>query len=483
MALIGLVLVFFQVILYVNYAKSVSDEFDIRLKIKAEQIGGAVNTFRGMLGKNKQGFLIASQEALNLSIQYPNYLFMLESPEKFWLADAKKLGLDHDYLLIIDAQGNIISHSSNVTTNFLRFFHNLGGLNHSWNMFYKANIDNHVLRIVTMPYYYAYNQGYTIVVGTSYDTVERILRRHVFFVILYTLLYLVIASFIVRLFVIRVLASVLEISKVARNISHENLSARIKLTHTDEEIQHLTVSLNEMIARLEKSFAHIKDFSLEMAHEVKTPLAIINGESQMALDKDLSREEYKEIFKIVIKEAKRTQKFVSDLLLLTKLDNRLITMRFQPIDLSVFLEDLCKEMLVLASSKGVSLECSSENHGMFIKGDKTHLERVFFNLIDNALKFTPKTGQIEVSVTPDQQKIIILVSDTGSGIAQNDLPNIFNKFYHADRNESSNVSGCGLGLSIVYSIIELHGGSITVSSQLKKGSIFRIELPRLERLP
>ena len=121
-AVIGLILILFQVVLYLNYANSVSKEFDIQLQMKADQIGGAVNAFRGMLDEQQQAFTLASQKALNLSIEYPQYVFMPESPEKFWLADAKKLGLDKDYLVIMDAQGNIITQSSNVTEDLLSYF-------------------------------------------------------------------------------------------------------------------------------------------------------------------------------------------------------------------------------------------------------------------------------------------------------------------------------------------------------------------------
>ena len=348
-AVIGLVLILFQGVLYFNYVNSVSKEFDVQLQMKAEQIGGAVNTFRSMLGEQRQAFTLAAQKALNLSIEYPKYSFMTESPEKFWLADAKKLGLDNDYLVIMDTQGDVITKSKNVTENLLSYFKKIGRLNFNKNLFYKSSVGNNILRIVIMPYFYTYRQGYIIAVGTPYDPIERILWKHFLFILASTLIFLVIASLIVRIFVIRVLSSVMEISNAARNISQENLNARIKLTHADEEIEHLTGSLNEMIARLEKSFAHIKEFSLEMAHEVKTPLAIISGESQMALEKEHTTDEYKETFSTVFKEAKRTQKFVSDLLLLTKLDYRLIKLRFESIDLAEFLREICEKMRVISS--------------------------------------------------------------------------------------------------------------------------------------
>jgi len=231
--------------------------------------------------------------------------------------------------------------------------------------------------MITVPYFYNFRQGYVIAVASSYELIEQILWQHLLYVVVSTLIFLVIASLMVRIFVVRVLSSVKEISSTARTISQENLSARINLTHADEEIGHLTESLNDMIARLEKSFAHIKEFSLEMAHEVKTPLAIISGESQMALGKDCTPLEYKDTLNIILKEAQNLQGFVSDLLLLTKLDYRLIAMRFETIDLAQFLRDTCSELRAIHLLKGIKIQQDISQEPIFLKGDKIHLQRVF----------------------------------------------------------------------------------------------------------
>ena len=180
---------------------SVSNDFDTQLQNKAEQIGGAVNTFRSMLGDQKRAFNLAVQKALNLNIEYPQYSFMLDSPEKFWLADAKKLGLDNDYLVIMDRRGNIIGRSRNVTKKLLLYFKRFK-LTFNRNVFYKLNMNRHILRAVTVPYFYTFKQGYIIAVVSSYDVYERILWRHFLFVAISTLIFLVIASLAARIFVV-----------------------------------------------------------------------------------------------------------------------------------------------------------------------------------------------------------------------------------------------------------------------------------------
>jgi len=479
-AIIGLILILFQGALYFYDVHSMSKEFDAQLQIKAEQIGGAVNTFRDMLGGQKQALTLAAERAINLSIEYPKYVFMTESPEKFWLADARKLGLDKDYLLIMDRQGDVIGSSSNVTEDMLHYFERIGRSTLDKAMFYDTRFNNDTLRIVIEPYYYSYRQEYIIAVGTSYVPIAHILRKHLLFTVASTLLFLGLASLIVRIFVVRVLSSVLEISKVARNITQENLYARIRLTHADEEIEHLTGSLNEMIARLEGSFSHIKEFSMEMAHEVKTPLAIISGESQMALKEDHTNEEYKEMFRSVLNESKRTQRFVSDLLLLTKLDYRLIKLRFETLDLADFLREICEKMKVIFVPQGISIQQDMPREPIMIKGDKVHLRRVFFNLIDNALKFTPQGGRIDLVLRHHDQKAIVLVTDTGCGISTEEISMVFNRFYRIIKNVPGAEPGCGLGLSIASSIMTIHGGSIFVHSKLGEGTTFKMEFPVIQ---
>lgn len=478
-AIIGLILLLIQGILYVNYVNSVSQQFDTQLQLKAEQLGGAVNTFRGMLGDQRQALTLASQKALNLSIRYPQYVFMPESPEKFWLADAKKMGLDRDYLVVMDAKGEVITKSENVSGNLYGAIKKIAVLNLHKRVFSKVSFHNSVLRFIVLPYFYKYKQFYIIAVGTSYGPVEKMLGQHLFFILASSLVFLIMASLIVRIFVIRVLSSVMEISKVARNISSENMHARIKLTPADEEIEHLTGSLNSMIARLEKSFSDIKEFSMEMAHEVKTPLAIIAGESQMAMEGQHTAAEYKEMLATIGKEAKRTQRFVSDLLLMTKLDYRLIKLRFKPVDLSSFLREICERIQVISSPKGITIRQNFDHQPIYIKGDRIHLMRVFFNLIDNALKFTPRGGWIDIAARRSGQKAVVVITDNGRGIDPADLPNVFNKFYHGSANETQEAQGCGLGLSIVYAIVTLHGGSIAVQSKVGQGTSFSMEFPAI----
>ena len=376
-AVIGLVLILIQGVFYYKYTSSITDEYQTQLQNKAEQICGAINTFRIMLGGQKHAFSRAVDKAMNLNIEYPQYIFMPESPEKFWLAEAKKLGLERDYLIVMDRQGRIIGKTNNVNAGLMASLKEIKTIKFDRNMFYKAHVNNKSLLMITVPYFYNFRQGYVIAVASSYELIEQILWQHLLYVVVSTLIFLVIASLMVRIFVVRVLSSVKEISSTARTISQENLSARINLTHADEEIGHLTESLNDMIARLEKSFAHIKEFSLEMAHEVKTPLAIISGESQMALGKDCTPLEYKDTLNIILKEAQNLQGFVSDLLLLTKLDYRLIAMRFETIDLAQFLRDTCSELRAIHLLKGIKIQQDISQEPIFLKGDKIHLQRVF----------------------------------------------------------------------------------------------------------
>jgi len=289
-----------------------------------------------------------------------------------------------------------------------------------------------------------------------------------------TLLYLV-----WRAIVRHIMKPVKKIAEIAEQITHEDLSARVDIKQTGAETKYLIFSFNDMISRLESSFKYIVESNSYIAHELKTPIAIIRGEAEIALKKERDNEEYKKVIGIALDESKKMLKTIEDLLLLTKMTYRPEFLNFEAIDLSQFLNDIHEQSKILTVEKNISVDINVPEVSERIKGDEISLRRLFFNIIDNAIKFTPQNGQIKINIKYKKRKAIVSISDTGMGIAEKDIPKLFDKFFRANKEKNRYTSGSGLGLPIAQSIAELHKANITVNSTLGKGSTFIVTLPIL----
>jgi len=249
---------------------------------------------------------------------------------------------------------------------------------------------------------------------------------------------------------------------MANRITPQDLSARIKTKHFDREKESLI-----------ESFKHIEQFSYHAAHELKTPLTIIQGEAELLLRKERSKQEYQQALKIVMEESQRVLKTVDDLLLLTKLGYQPQVFEFEQFDFIEFFSEIVEQNRLLAANKGIGIRTNLQSPPLLIKGDRLHLRRLFFNIISNAIKFTPEGGCVDIHIEHGHGKIISFISDTGPGIAPENLGRIFEEFYRADKN----TPGSGLGLHIAHTIARLHQGKIQVDSKLGVGSTFKIILP------
>ena len=285
--------------------------------------------------------------------------------------------------------------------------------------------------------------------------------------------------FIGRVIVVRILRPIKEITDTANNITHEDLSLRVKAENIDEELRSLIQAFNDMVSRLGESFEYITDSSSYIAHELKTPIAIIRGESEFALKKERDKEEYKRVISVSLEETKRMLKIIEDLLLLTKMNYQPDVLKFEQIELTQFIGIIYEQAKILASSKNIIVNIDIPQEAGTINADELHLRRLFLNLIDNAIKFTPASGSISISLEYENQKAIVSIIDTGIGIEEENLPKLFDKFFRIDGTVKDAAPSSGLGLSIAQSIAELHGGEISVTSRAGQGSNFTVSIPLL----
>jgi heavy metal sensor kinase len=275
----------------------------------------------------------------------------------------------------------------------------------------------------------------------------------------------------------RSLRQVDEITERAEGITSSNLSERLPMIRTGDELERLSTALNRMIGRLEDAFQHVNRFSADASHELRTPLTILQLELEGIVNNHLLSESLEDQIGSALEETHRMSRIVESLLTISRLDAGEAKLDRSLLNLGDLTKSTADEMRVLAQEKSISLGTSTEE-SVFVEGDRTRLQQVVANLIDNAIKYTPAGGMIEVKVQREAGKAVLDVSDNGIGIPATAIPHVFERFYRVDKARSRASGGAGLGLSIVKAICAAHGGEISVSSEEGRGSCFRVELPR-----
>ena len=275
----------------------------------------------------------------------------------------------------------------------------------------------------------------------------------------------------------RALAPVDQITQTARTISAQNLSSRLIVPNTGDELQRLSETLNGMLDRLEAAFKKITQFTADASHELRTPVAVMRTRAELSLRKARSTDEYRDVIAEVLAELEKTSGLIEQLMFLARADSGAETPHFAATNVTEVLREACHQGSALAEAKQIAFEQNISTDSLWIQGDASSLRRLFLILIDNAVKYTPASGQIEVSLQRNDGFAIAEVRDTGIGIAEADLPNVFERFYRADKARTRELGGVGLGLSIGRWIAEVHAGTIEVHSSPGHGSTFQIRLP------
>ena len=266
------------------------------------------------------------------------------------------------------------------------------------------------------------------------------------------------------------------IASKAQTITSQNLGERLTPRGTDDELDHLIRTINEMIARLEGSFRRMAEFTADVSHELKTPICALKGEGEVLLSRARTPEEYQESLVHFIERFDQMNRIISDLILLSKSDASEAELNLAPIRLDLLIKDIYDLFEILAGQKSVALNMGSFEETV-VMGDRMRLQQLFTNLIDNAVKFTPEKGAIWICLEKTKGFVQVIVRDTGIGIPEEEQENIFKRFYRVDKSRSKESGGVGLGLSIVDWIIKAHHGSIEVESELNRGTTFTVYLP------
>ncbi len=257
-----------------------------------------------------------------------------------------------------------------------------------------------------------------------------------------------------------------------RNITHKNLNERIDSNRQTEELTRLAESFNEMLDRLQKAFEVEKRIISDASHELKTPLSVIKTQCDVILQRSRTPEEYIEAIDTVKSSGDSMSRLVNDLLSVARLDSGLLrSAEFQEVKLNRCLEEAVSVVKLLAEKNNVQIN-SALSESISIMGVKDRLTEAFLNIIENAVRYNRHGGTVDIAVSGNDNYVEILIQDTGTGIEENHLKRIFERFYRADPARST--EGTGLGLSITKAIIEAHGGAIKAESKIGEGTRFII---------
>lgn len=274
----------------------------------------------------------------------------------------------------------------------------------------------------------------------------------------------------------RALAPVDRITATANDISADRLSRRIEIVNPEDELGALGQTLNRMIERLERSFAEMQRFTADAAHELRTPLAVIRNEAEVALRMRRTPEEYAQVLENLLEEVNRLSQMAEQLLFLSRQDAGLHPSVREEVAGDGLLRDVAVNMQLVAQEKGIELSLG-ENAPCLLVSDPRQLRRVLYNLLDNAIKYTQAGGQVVLTGVVEGGIWSVTVKDTGVGIEAEHLPHIFDRFYRVDSARSGDGSGAGLGLSICRSIIHGFGGRITLTSMPGQGTTLLVAFP------
>jgi heavy metal sensor kinase len=274
----------------------------------------------------------------------------------------------------------------------------------------------------------------------------------------------------------RALAPVARISQAATAMTGGDLTARIAVERTENELEQVALALNQAFDRLRLAVENERRFTADASHELRTPLATVSAEIEWALSRDRSLEEYRRSLSTAQRAANRMRRVVEHLLTLARADSADVTLHRTTVSLGPLVNDAVGIVQSLADQQQVTIE--TDLRETTVIADRDRLMDLLTNLFSNAIKYNRSGGHVQVAVWPEGSDACLRVRDTGTGISAEDLPRVFDRFYRADKARTAHSGGAGLGLAIAKWIVEAHGGRIACQSTLGQGTEVLVHLPR-----
>ena len=336
-------------------------------------------------------------------------------------------------------------------------------------------LDKQGVRLYATSFTIGFNNRIVIIVGQLTSGVTEVLDTFRYGLVSVGVTIIVLAGMGGLFLASRVLQPVERITKTAQEIGESDLSRRINVK-SDDELGRLASTIDSMIGRLEAAFNRQRQFTADASHELRTPLAIMQAESTLALGKERTETEYRKSLETIAQESDYMASVIGKLLFLARSDVGKETINFEDVDLKELISTLSSSVEALAMDKEIKFAVDAKE-SVIVTGDRVKLRQLFINILENAIRYTPPGGNISVSLIRKETTAVVAISDTGMGIPPEHLPHIFERFYRVDKARSKAEGGVGLGLAITKYIVESHGGTIEVESQVDKGSTFFVTLP------
>jgi len=279
----------------------------------------------------------------------------------------------------------------------------------------------------------------------------------------------------------RAMSGVARVTQTAVRIGQGDLSRRVPPGKEGREINDLAQAFNEMLDRIQSLVRELEEVTHNIAHDLRGPLTRIRGIAETTLTGDRDLVAWREMAGAVIEESDRLVEMINTMLEIARTDSGVAQLLKTDVDIRAVLQEAVDLFQPLAEDRGITLQTDSPDVPLAVRGNRSRLQRAVANVLDNAIKYTGSGGKIRVSAKKSASRILLEISDTGTGINETDLPHIFDRFYRGDRSRST--PGNGLGLSLARSIVRAHGGEITARSSPGQGSLFTIFLPSFPVLP
>lgn len=386
-------------------------------------------------------------------------------------AEHSKVEVNPTFLQIVDNNRKVIFHSTNLLKDQFLF-----NPDNTQETFYSSDISGQKIRLGQFPIKNEKNKIIgQLTIAISQQESYTILNNLILLLLFSYPLMLIIQFIASSLAASKAIEPVNQLIKTASGISDSNISTRLPIPDRKDELHQLTTTINELLSRIEASMVQQKQFTSDASHEIRTPLASIRGTLEVLIRKPRETGMYEQKITDIIKQVDRLDGLLDQLLQLARIESGAALIKKEIVVLSTIISIMQKKWQEAADIKKINFQIQVEND-IRVTGDKFYIELILDNLINNAIKYGKENGHVIITWNPVAQSLNI--TDDGEGIAKENLPHIFNRFYRTDESRSSAVKGSGLGLSIAKKLADLHHITLSVDSTLGSGSTFTLQFPR-----